>query len=186
MNFLTALLPLLAGFTQPLKDWFSYKRDSAKAEQDYKLAVLQAQAQAAQQQAISDSDQLKSRLDATTQEFKQTTFWLLCVPVLFTMLFPTKAKIMWENFTLIPEWFQWLFMSVYSAIWGLPIVKGGYGAITDLLSARRDYKLEVQKTVYNRKAVFDTIKQMFPNGMNQTQVDLVDRALDAGEQNHAN
>jgi hypothetical protein len=30
--------------------------------------------------------------------------------------------------------------------------------------------------------VFDTIKALFPQGMSQQQVDLIDRALDAGEQ----
>jgi hypothetical protein len=182
MGFLSALIPLLAGLTQPLKDYFSYKQQITKAEQDYKLALLQAQAEAAKQEAISQSTDLKNRLEATTKEFKQTTFWLLYAPILFTILFPKQAAEMWGNFNLVPEYFQWLFLSVYSAIWGIPIVKGGYGAITDLLHQRREYKLECKKAQYNRKAVFDTIKALFPQGMSQQQVDLIDRALDAGEQ----
>ena len=181
MGFLVALLPLLAGLTQPLKDWFSYKQQSTKAEQDFRLAVLQSQAEQAKQQAISDSNDLGNRLNATTQAFKQGTFYPLWGVIVFSVCFPKHAEVMWHNFSLIPEWFQWLFLSVYSAIWGLPIVKGGYGAITDLLQARRNYKLEVSKVKYNREAVFSVIKQLFPKGMDQAQVNLIDRALDAGE-----
>ncbi len=181
MGFLTLLLPLLAGFTQPLKDYFSYKQQMTKAEQDYKLAVLQGQTEQAKQQMVSDTADLGNRLNSTSQSFKQTTFWLLYVPIIFTIMFPSQAKEMWGNFSLVPEYFQWLFLSVYSAIWGIPIVKGGYGAITDLLQQRRDYKLEVKKAQYNRKAVFDVLKTLFPKGMDQEQVNLIDKALDEGE-----
>lgn len=181
MPIFTALLSLFSGLIPSIKDYVSYKQQVQQKEQDYKLALLQSQVDMAKSQAIADSNDLKSRLDATSQDFKQETFWLLWIPVVFSVIFPLKAQVMWANFSIMPEWFQWLFLSVYSSIWGIPIVKGGYGAVTDLLSARRDFKLEKERI--NRQAVFDSLRHdIFTQGLNQQQVEAVDRALDKGEQ----
>lgn len=172
--FLTALLPLLGGFTQPLKDWFTYKQETAKADQQYKLAILQSQTEQAKQQTISDSNDLANRLNSTTQQFKQTTFWMLCVPVLFTMLFPAKASTMWSNFNLMPQWFQWLFLAVYSSIWGIPVSKWAAGGLGSFLSGRREYKL-------NKAAIYAQLKREGVFKGTQEEVAKIERALDAGE-----
>lgn len=176
MGFLAMLLPLLTGSLSGIKDWFNYKQQSVKAQQDYQLATLKAQAEAAQQQAISESADLSNRLNATTQSFKQTTFWLVWVPIALTVLFPKKAVQMWNNLALIPEFWYWLLGSMYTAIWALP---KGYEAVDKYIDKKREYKLEAKKI--DRKVVFDTIKQIFPKGMSAEQVRVVDRALDAGE-----
>lgn len=184
MGFLAALVPLLAGITTPLKDWFKYKQDVTKAEQDYKLATIKAQADAVRQESVSSSADLKERLGATSQYFKQTTFWFLCMPIVYTMFFPKEAATMWANFTLVPDFMQWLFMAVYSSIWGIPVIKGGYGAITDLLQSRREFKLSktqiqgdtqvsLAKCSLNEKVLADEIrKALFSrDGMTQAQWD---------------
>lgn len=176
MGFLAALIPLLTGSLSGLKDWFRFKQETTKAQQEYQLATLQAQAEAARQQSISESADLSNRLNATTQAFKQTTFWLVWVPIALTVLFPKKAVEMWNNLALIPEFWYWLLGSMYTAIWALP---KGYEAVDRYIDKKRDYKLEYKKL--DRKVVFDTIKQIFPKGMSADQVKVVDRALDAGE-----
>lgn len=179
MGFLAALLPLLTGSLSGLKDWFQYKQQAAKATQDYQLAVLQAQAEQAKQQAISDSTDLANRLNSTTQQFKQITFWLLWFPVLFTMLFPDHAVALWNNYQLVPAEFRYLFQAVYCAIWGLPLLKGGW---ENLISARqdtRDYKIEKIKA-YNDKAFYDIIKsKLFTHGLTEEQVSMFNQALKA-------
>lgn len=176
MGFLAALLPLLTGSLSGIKDWFAYKQQMSKADQDYKLAVLQAQAEVAKQQAISDSNNLNTRMNATSQAFRQTTFWLVWVPIALTVLFPKRAVEMWGNLKLIPEFWYWLLGSMYTAIWALP---KGYEAVDKYIDKRRDYKLEAKKL--DRKVVFDVLKQIFPKGMSQDQVNVIDKALDAGE-----
>lgn len=176
MNFLTAIIPLLTGITQPIKDWFQYKQDLAKADQAYKLAILNAQAEQAKQELISNTSDLQNRLGATSQEFKQGTFYPLWGVILFSVCFPKQAEVMWQNFSLIPEWFQWLFLSVYSSIWGLPIIKGGYGAITDLLQQRREYKAQITSIKYgiNEDKLAQALrKKLFPSGMNQQQWEAI-------------
>lgn len=176
-----ALLQIF-GENGPLGQYFKTKQKLEEAKNEVALARINADKELAIAQASADTSQLQSRLSATSQSFKQGTFYPLWGLVIFSVLFPSKAEVMWHNFGLMPDWFQWLFLSVYSAIWGLPIVKGGYGAVTDLLQSRREYKIQKIEAL-NRKAVFDELKQQwFPKGMNQQQVDVVNKALDAGEQ----
>ena len=177
------LLPLLNGIFGSegiIGKYIQNKKDIQKAEQDYKLAVLTAQTERVSATIAANAAELTTRLTSTSQSFKQTTFYMLIVPVILTMLFPKYAVTMWSNFELMPLWFQNLFISVYSAIWGLPLIKGGYGAVTAALSDRREYKLE--KARINRPAVFDTLrKEIFTQGLTQEQVDDVNKALDEGE-----
>lgn len=185
---LTALLPLLGGITQPLKDYFNYKQELQKKEQDYKLALLQSQVDMAKSQNIADSEDLKNRLSATSQAFKQGTFYPLWAIVLFSVLVPSKAELMWHNFGLMPDWFQWLFLSVYSAIWGLPIMKNGYGAITDLLQSRRDFKLQketIRTASINETKLADALrKTIFTKGMTQEQWDAIKQAANNSVENN--
>ncbi len=184
MGFLAALLPLLAGFTQPLKDWFTYKQEAAKADRDYKLAALQAQSAQAIQDSIADTTQRSNYLAATSQGFRQGTFYWMSAIILYSIVFPSKAESLWHNFGLIPQWVQYVYVAMLSVTWGLPVAKENIGlmfsSIGRGLEARRDYKLA--KAKINHKIVIDTLKKAwFPHGMTQAQVDLADRALDDGE-----
>lgn len=175
-----AIIPLISsllGEKGPLGQYFKNKSETLLAEQTYRLETLKAQTEAAK----TESQQVSDRLNSTSQEFKQMTFWFICMPVLLTMFFPNFSVSMWNNFTLIPEWFQILFVSVYSSIWGLPIAKeylgGMFKSLGNAIESRREYKL----AKIDRKVVFDGIKKIFPKGMTQPQVDIITEALDAGE-----
>lgn len=181
--WLTLLAPILSqifGENGPIGQYLKTKADQAKAAEEYKLATLNA----AIEQAKTDAKQVSDRLNSTSQYFKQSTFWFIALPVVITMFFPNFAATMWHNFTLVPEWFQILFVSVYSSIWGLPIAKeylgGMFKSLGNALDARREYKLE--KARINRDAVFTSLRKLFPRGFSQSQVDEINHALDAGEQ----
>lgn len=183
MGALAALLPslfsLLGNFIPSLKDYAAYKQQQLQYQQQYQLALLQAQAAQATQQITADSQDLQYRLNATTPTFKQITFWLVWVPVLYSMFFPVQAQAMWHNFELIPEMFQWLYMGMYASIWGFPLAKGSYGAITDLLMSRWDKKIEHASVNY--KVIFDTLKQLGVfTSYSQEQVDKIQQAIQAG------
>ncbi len=176
-----ALVPLLGGLTQPIKDYFVNKAKQAELAQQLELAKIEAEKAAIVSGNEAEVNKIQSYLSSVSRSFRQGTFYFLVLPVLVSVFAPTYAKIMWQNFESIPEWFRILFVSVYSVIWGLPIVKehlgGMFKSLGNALQASREYKLDK----YNRKAVFNTLKQMFPKGMNQDQVKLIDQALDAGE-----
>ena len=179
------LIPLISGLlgeNGPLGRFFKLKSDKIAAEEKYNLAVLQAQTRAAE----TEAQQVRDRLYSTTQSFKQSTFWFIAFPVVITMCPWTSkfAVIMWGNFNLIPEWFQILFVSVYSSIWGLPIAReylgGMFKSLGGAMEARRGFILD--KVRINREAAFAVLRsKLFPKGMSQGQVDVVEEAFTAGE-----
>lgn len=182
LALIPSLLSLVGNFIPSLKDYANYKQQEMQYQQQYQLALLQAQTAQATAQIQADNADLTVRLGATSQSFKQITFWLVWGPVLYTMFFPSKAEVMWHNFNTIPEVFQWLYMGMYASIWGFPIARGGYGALTDLLSMRWDKKIE--HAAVNKKVVFDVLKSVGIFKGSQSEVSAIDKAIDAGIQSN--
>lgn len=187
---LLALVPLLTGITQPLKDWFGYKQKEAETKQQLALATLQAQAEQAKASMESDTAQLQSKLAATTSQFKEHTFYFLLIPLLFSILLPSKAAVMWHNFDVIPEWFRTLFGAVYLTIWGIPVAssyiggifKGMGNAVSTALADRREYKIDKIKAI-NENKLFDSLrKSVFTKGFTQDQVVAIQAAIKAGQE----
>lgn len=184
-----ALIPLLSGIfgeNGPIGQYFKTKAAQVQAEQDYKLAVLKANTEAAIQESVADTTQRANYLGATSQGFRQGTFYWMSAIILYSIVFPSKADSLWHNFGLIPQWVQYVYVAMLSVTWGLPVAKENIGlmfsSIGKGLEARREYKLE--KARINHKTVIDAIrKAWFPKGMNQAQVDLIDNTLNvAGDE----
>ena len=183
---LLALAPLLAGITEPLKNWFSYKQKEVEATREYTLAALKAQSEQAVAQSVAETSQLNNRLGVTSQSFKQLTWWFLSAIVVYSIVFPTQAVQMWKHFDLIPEWFRYLYLSVFGVIWGLPIAKDNislmFESVKSLAADRREYKIEKLKTL-NEAKIFESLrKSIFTKGLTQAQVDDVKAALRAGQE----
>lgn len=171
---------------QPIKDYFAYKKEVRAAEQEVELATLQATTERIKSDNDSRTEELKARLDSTTRKFKQNTFYYLLIPCLFSMLFPDKAEQMWANFSVMPEWFRVLFVSVYSSIWALPLTKeylgGMFSSAAKGLESRREYKLE--KAKINREAAYAVLRaapQFRGRGLDQATVDTMEAVFNAGE-----
>jgi hypothetical protein len=184
LAFFTALLPLLGGFTQPLKDWIAFKREVKLTEQNITLATLNNRLETLKSNNEADTEQRTAYLGATSQKFKEGTYCFVAGIIIFSIFSPTYARVMWENFSLIPDWFRIMFVSMHMAVWGIPVAREQLGpmfaAAGKAIEARREYKLE--KARINREAVFAKMKaKWFPNGMNQQQVNDADSFLDAGE-----
>lgn len=182
-----ALIPLLSGIfgeNGPIGQYFKTKAAQVQAEQEYKLAVLKANTEAAIQESIADTTTRANYLGATSQGFRQGTFYWISAIILYSIIFPSKADALWHNFSLIPEWVQYIYLAMLSVTWGLPIAKENIGlmfsSIGRGMAARRDYKKEIAKI--NREAVFASLREeLFPKGLNQNQVREIEEALDAGE-----
>lgn len=177
---LAAIGTILTILATPIKDYFVQRREEKNKEHELRIAQIQSQTEQLKNSQDNETATVKYRLESTSQSFKQNTFWLLVCPTVLSVVFPNKASLMWANFGLMPEWYQTLFISVYSSIWALPITKDGIGAISSWIDKRREYKLE--KARINRKAVADKLRaKWFPKGMAQQHVVDLDEALDAGE-----
>ncbi len=181
---LIPLLSTLFGSSGPIGQYFATKSKQVQANEDLALAKIEADKQAIISGNQATTDQTRDKLNATTQQFKQSTFYMIVLPIAYSVFFPTHAHVLWANFELIPVWYRTLFGAVYCTIWGIPLAAGYIGGIFSgiggVLQSGRDYKLE--KARINRDAVFNAVKaKWFPKGMNQQAVDILDNALDAGE-----
>lgn len=186
--FLLALGPIIAKFFPSLQSYLDLKSAQVLATEKAQLAQIEANKQIAIAAGQSEAQLSQVKLASTTQEFKQFTFYFLLLPLLFSILFPSKAQEMWHNFDIIPEWFKNLFAAVYLTIWGIPIassyIGGIFTGITRSVGAvvenRQQYQLE--KAKINREAVFAELRRsLFANGLTQQQVNVIDDALDKGE-----
>lgn len=185
IQFLSALLPLIGGFTQPIKDYFASKAKQAELQQQLEITKIQAQTNAIVSGNEAQIKTIQAYLNSVSQNFRQGTFYFLVLPVIVSVCLPDYAQMMWHNFEVMPHWFQVLFVSVYSVIWGLPLAKEHispmFQSLGRAMEARREYKLE--KARIDRKAVTDVLRKIFPKGFTQEQVNIIDQALDAGENN---
>lgn len=184
--WLAALIPLLSGIfgeNGPIGQYFKTKAAQVQAEEDFRLASLKATTELAIQSSVADTTQRANYLGSTSQGFRQGTFYWISAIIFYSIVFPDNAVALWANFSLIPQWVQYIYVGMLSVTWGLPVAKENIGlmfsSIGRGMEARREYKLA--KAEIDRKAVFDVIKKMFPKGMLPEQVKIVDDALDAGE-----
>lgn len=181
---LVPLISQILGENGPLGKLFKIKADQIVAEDNYKLELLKSQTERDTAAIAADTSQRSNYLNATSQGFRQGTFYWLSAIMLYSILRPESAQIMWQNFRYTPDWFQYIYLGMLSVIWGLPIARENvalmFSSIGRGIESRREYKLE--KAKINRLAVFEYIKsKWFPKGMNQQAVEILDSALDAGE-----
>tara|TARA_A100000171_G_C2140369_1_gene154940 strand:- start:11430 stop:12002 length:573 start_codon:yes stop_codon:yes gene_type:complete len=161
LAFLSGLLPLISGLAQPVKDYFNYKKEIRDKNHELDMARLTAETQAVVAGKTARTEQIKSYLSAVSMNFRQFSFFFFMIPFVISMFFPEYAKIMWTNFYAIPEEFRYMFMSIYSVIWGLPIadnyISRMFGSINRVVESKREYKIKK----YNAKAYYDVIRKTF-------------------------
>jgi len=180
-----ALIPLLSGIfgeNGPIGQYFKTKAAQVQAEQDYKLAVLKANTEAAIQASIADTTQRSNYLGATSQGFRQGTFYWVSAIILYSIIFPSKADDLWRNFGLIPQWVQYVYVAMLSVTWGLPIAKENIGlmfsSIGKGLEARREYKIEKIKAINEEVLATELRRTIFKNGMTPEQWEAIRNAAD--------
>ena len=178
-----ALIPLLSGIfgeKGPIGQYFKTKAAQVQVEQEYKLAVLKANTEVAIQSSISDTTQRSNYLGATSQGFRQGTFYWVSAIILYSIIFPSKAEDLWHNFGLIPQWVQYVYVAMLSVTWGLPIAKENIGlmfsSIGKGLESRREYKIEKIKALNEEMLANELRRTLFKNGMTQEQWEAVRNA----------
>jgi hypothetical protein len=106
--------------------------------------------------------------------------------VLYSIIFRDQAAQMWANFALIPQWFQYLYLSVFSVIWGLPIAKDNmslmFSSVKNAIADRREFKIEKIKAFNKEAAYVELRKELFTKGMTQKQVDIFEKVFKAGQE----
>jgi len=183
----TVLAPILAtifGEKGPIGQYLKIKSDIVAAENNYKLAALQAESERIKAEVVADTEQRSNYLGATSRGFRQGIFYWFSAIIAYSIIYPSGAEAMWMNFDKIPEWVRYAYLGMVSVAWGLPVAKEHVGlmfaSITRGIQSRREYKLE--KARLNRDAVHGRIREKwFPKGMSEQQAKDLDGAIDEGE-----
>lgn len=117
--FLLPIISFLSNLISPLTTFLKNRAEVAAASHQLDMAKLAAATELAKVSVAADAATLTAQLGATSSGFKDVTFVLLMIPIIVTCLFPSAGKDIFHNLSQVPEYYQWLVLSVYGAIWGI-------------------------------------------------------------------
>lgn len=183
-----ALLPVLATLGGKLGDYFKQKNDIEMQRLETERQVEVAKQQMASEIAKGQLELNKTIVGSTGSYFKYFTFFMWFGPFMIGIVSPVMAKEIFVNLLTMPEWYVQSCMLIMFTVWGIsvsaPVVSGIFSGLGHFFAERKDAKrdFELAKAKINRELVFKSLRErLFPQGMNQQQVDIIDRALDEGE-----
>jgi hypothetical protein len=161
------LFSLLGNLISPLTTYLQNKGQLQQAAHELEMAQLSSATEQAKISATTNVETLTAQLAATGPGFKDATFILVMLPVIITCIFPAHGKAIFDNISMIPQWYQVMIVSIISAIWGIrnvitPFVNGG-----------------VMKKLIDKQEFFNDYRK-FNGGkpLDQATVDLLDKVLD--------
>jgi len=176
----TLLASLLSGLPGAIGSYFQKQRDLGMAEIDLKQAELDAKIEIAKVETTAELDIRTEELRATSSGFKQTVFWFFSSIVVYSILLPSHAQILWNNLGIVPEWFRTMYAAMVCAIWGIPIaskfVSNIFSGIGGAMSSSRDHEINKIHALNESILAEDLRKTIFKNGMSQTQWNAIVQA----------
>lgn len=179
----TLLASFLGKLPGAIGDYFNRKADIEEANLKYQTALVQAQQAMAAEAARAQLEYQTAALQSTTPLFKQRLFWFLSVPILLSVLLPSKAAEMWHNLSLIPDNYWALYSAVVCTIWGLPVagnmlskVFNGFTSYAAEKRADKIQMLSVSSEQY-KKAFADSLRHV-QGAISEKQWDSISKALD--------
>lgn len=180
----TALFSLLSSVPGQLGQYFKTKAEIEQVKIQTQKEIALTQLKAATDMSLAETDKSKASLSATSPTFKYFTFFMWFGPFIVGTVAPSYAHDIFTNLGAMPEWYVQSCMVIMFTVWGITVSKDAVaGIFTNLgsfFASRREHK-EVMAKI-DRKALFDDLKAgIFKQGMSQSQVDVVEKALD--EQN---
>lgn len=182
------LLPFLSTLGGSIGAFFKQKNDleMAKIETDRQIEV--AKQQMAADIARGQMDLNKTIVMATGSKFKYFTFFMWFGPFIIGTISPSRGHDIFQNWAGMPDWYVQSCMLIMFTVWGIsvsaPVVSNIFTGLGQFMAGRKDAKrdFELEKAKINRQAVFDDLrKNLFPKGMDQQEVQIIDNALDQGE-----
>ena len=159
------LLSFLGNLVSPITQMIKNAGDRVQAAHDLKIAQINAQIEALKTTSQYDYQTLVAQLGATSAGFKDITLFLVMLPVIITCIWPEKGKVIFANLALIPQYYQYLILSIYGTIWGIKNV---------VLPISNN---SVKKALINRQQLFNDIRQKV-GPIAQPMVDAIDSAVD--------
>lgn len=180
MPFLTLLLPILGsifsngkgGILDIIGNYFNKQGELAQAKLDLERQVIISQQQYA-------SDYAKSIIPATGSKFKYFSFFMWFGPYILQLIYPPGAAYIFNNLSLMPEWYAQSCVVIMFAVWGIsvsgPIVNNIFSSLGAYMSDRRQDL--IAKAAVDKKAYYDALRTV-KGVVTDSDVALNDKVLD--------
>lgn len=182
MPFLLLLLPLLAKIPGMIGDYFSKVQDIQKIKLETERQIELAKQQLASTIAAGQLELNKTIVQSTGSYFKYFTFFMWFGPFMIGVVYPSASKEIFNNLTLMPEWYVQSCMLIMFTVWGIsvsaPVVGNIFSGLSTYLGQRREFKLE--KAKIDRKVYFNEFRKLH-GPLSQGDVDLLNKSLDEAE-----
>lgn len=180
----TALLSMLSVIPGKLGDYFKTKQEIEQIKLNTEREIALAQLKAASEMSVAELELSKAALASTSPHFKYFTFFMWFGPFIVGIISPPTAKDIFTNLAGMPEWYVQSCMVIMFTVWGIsvsgPAISNIFSGLGNFFEQRRDFKLE--KAKIDKKAFFEALKAgIFKQGLSQSQVDVIDKALDDQE-----
>ena len=181
---LALILPFLSKIPGQLGDYFKGQQEIEMLKQKAELELQKANIQLSAELAKARLEYQKASLKATGKGFKYFTFGMWFGPYILQLIYPPLGKQVFDNMLGMPEWYAQSCVAIMFTVWGIsvsaPVVSSIFQSLGHYFQGRRQYKLD--KAKIDRKAFFNGIRHIFPKGLTQAQVEVIDNALDKGEE----
>ena len=102
-----------------LKDGLGLVADSLKGKREVKKASDENTARLLRETTKANSAWEVAQLKQADKWARRFVLALFATPVVITVADPVRGKAIWENFSLVPVWFQGAFVAICFATWGL-------------------------------------------------------------------
>lgn len=180
---LSTLFSLLSNVPGMMGDYFKKKQELESKKLDVQLALEEERLRFAAETAKSDSARAQASLAATGSYFKYCVFWLISSPFIACLIGQDwYATMVFNNLKALPDWYMILYSAIVGVIWGIPVPGSVMGNIWSGIQQASANRRELKLAKFNDKKYFDIIKQLFPKGMNQNQVDIFTKAKEEAQQ----
>lgn len=180
---LAILLPILANLPGQIGEYFKTRQEIEKIKLETEKELQLANLKLAGEVAKADLEKSKEIVKATGSGFKYFTFFMWFGPFILGLVWPSKATEVFSNLSNMPQWYVESCMLIMFTVWGIsvsaPVISNIFSGLSNYMQGRREYKLE--KSKIDRKAFFDGMRKIFPKGLTQDQVDVINDTLDKGE-----
>ena len=162
MGFLSFFSSLIS----PLTALINQAAAKQQAQFNLQMAQIQAATDLAKTQTTADLNTLVARLNSTDAGFKDVTFFLLMLPIFITCVSPETGQKIFSNLNIIPDFYKYLVLSVYGAIWGLKNV------VMPLSSNA------VAKKLIDKAEFFNDLRKVSGSPLSDATVATLDKVLD--------
>ena len=163
--FLFPLMALLSSIFSPITAWIRNKGETMQAEHGLELARLFAATELAKTEMAGNVQVTTAQLAATTSSFKDFTFLLLMTPIIITCIWPSRGQNIFANLSLVPQYYSYLVITVYGAIWGIQNI------------AVPIANHSIAKATINKQEFFNNLRKT-QGSLPQNEVAAIDKVID--------